>query len=127
MNKLEKNIIDRIYKMETNTTSLSMVMFLGLFLCTFFIVILFSQIFIDLFEELQTKNIFVIFTEGREVFLDQLNGFLAVVLQEIPYEITAVIVLSVVVIVVLMLIVIYNFRKMKNKISALIAYWGKKS
>jgi hypothetical protein len=127
MKVLEKKIISKIYRIETKKTILSFISTATLIVSLLFLLIFFYQIFVEIFNEQQTGDMFVIFTEGREVFISQFKDFFNVVLNEIPYEVTFVILFLFLFIIFIGLNIVKNSGKIKNKVQAIIHYWGKEN
>lgn len=127
MNGIEQRIINKVYKLEAKKMSFSFV-FTVIFLSgALFITVLFSQIFIEIFQEQRIGTVFVIFTEGWDVFVNQVNDLLHIIMNEIPYSVTLIIIFSFILFIIISLTIIRNFGKIRNKVNALIMYWGKKS
>ena len=123
MKTLEEKIIQKVYYLETRQT-LSQLFYRLTLMTGLTIAGIFLIIFtIRELTQLQTLDLLEIFFEDLGVIKENIWEVFGIILQEIPAAEILFAIISLVLSVILLSKFVYNFGKLKNRISSLIKFW----
>lgn len=122
---IEKRIIDKIYKYETQKTFTQL--FLEVIVTTALVTIILIPILtlIEIFTEQQTFALLHLFEEDKEVIGKYFWETLLTFYQETPKLILLMIFFGLICLLVLLIYIIHHFSYFRNKVVNIIKYWIK--
>lgn len=123
MKKLEKEIIEKVYKYETRKTIFEVVLRLVFILFLAFAGLIFGQILFQALTEQKTLDVFEIFTEDIQIIKEYWGDVIAVLYEETPKLTLFIFLILVALLLGALLTLILNFEKIINRIKSLIRYW----
>ncbi|MBI5127365.1 hypothetical protein HZA76_02820 [Candidatus Roizmanbacteria bacterium] len=125
--KLEKKIIDKVYRLEAKKTAgyVLLRLFLGLFFILF--VFFLSSALIDILNEQNSFDLLDFYRDDLEVikryFISNISDFY----RELPQPLTFILLASILVVLVLTGFLIKNFNKIKNRLISLYKFYINKT
>ena len=125
MKKLEKKIINKIYRMETKKTISQIfveafsVVFVGLSALFVF------SIIIDILNEQRSFDLYNFLTDDFEVIRHFFLRNTILFSEELPLALVCILVLLVVAFILLIYIIVKNFHKITNKLVSIYKFWFK--
>lgn len=121
--KLEKKILDKVYRFETKRTFVKLILKLILLAIAIVLGGYFLGILFDELVRQKTLDVFEIFKEDIEIIWEYFNDTVFIVYNEIPKITLLLAVIFSFSGLVLILTITKNFVKIRNKIRSLIKYW----
>ena len=123
MKKLEKKILDKVYRFETKKTASQIIgELVGLITVVFFGYIFISLFFDQVFQQ-GTFDLLENFFDDWEIVKKYLADTVFIIFEETPKELLLLILICLVILAVLIYIFTKNFVKIKNRLIALIKFW----
>lgn len=123
MKKLEKKILDKVYRFETKKTVGQIVgEIVGLATVIFFGYIFISLFFDQVFQQ-GTADLLENFFDDWEIVKKYLTDTVFIIFEETPKELLLLILICLVILAVLIYIFAKNFAKIKNRLKVLIKFW----
>lgn len=123
--KLEKNILDSIYKLERKKTIAWVIKYSVI--VTFLLLALFSfiDILFQIFKEQETLDVLSLFEQDIEIIRMYFFEIISTVFEETPADLFIAIIVVFTLIITAGFVVIKNFRKTLNKIKSMVNYYKK--
>ena len=123
MKKLEKKILDKVYRFETKKTVGQIVgELVGLVTVIFFGYIFISLFFDQVFQQ-GTFDLLGNFFDDWEIVKKYLADTIFIIFEETPKELLLLILVCLVILVILIYLFIKNFVKIRNRLIALVKFW----
>lgn len=125
MNKLDQNIIDKVYKFEIKRTLKKIIIFLVLFVVSLSIGIISYQFIYNSLSEKRTFDVLQIFQEDFEVIKIYFGDAVSTIFHDLPKRHFILFVLSLITFVVLIFVFLKTFKVLKRRLSAILKHWQK--
>lgn len=125
MKKLEKKIINRVYKLETERTVAKI--FIRATLITLFVtasLFIFSVI-MEILNEQSSFDLFDFSKDGLEMIKDYFFHNLFLFIQELPLSLVFILAGLLLILLLLAYLSVKNFKKLKNKVVSIYKFWTK--
>ncbi len=123
MKKIEKKIIEEVYRLETKRTFLQVIRRIFELLILVFLGYLFISILVEEWFRQQTLDLLLNFTEGIEVAGHYFFDNLMIVYQETPKTLQLLILFLLVLIGLFVRSIAKNKKIMQNKVRVLVKFW----
>jgi len=123
---LKNEIIRKVYKLETKKTFFYLISKLFFGLIFLFLIFIFASVIFDILIEQGSFDLFNFFGDWSfEVFSRYFIDNLIVFYQELPQPLFFILILVIFILLVLVFLVVKNFRKIKNRLTALYKFYKK--
>lgn len=122
-NRLERQIVNSVYKLETRNTSVHLFLQIIFAFWIFFGLFIVALVLIEYIQEQNTFNFIELIHEDWDVFIQNISGIREIIMYEIPSQIAWLFAGLCTVAVVLVVTFIKNFVSIRNKLLALVNYW----
>ncbi len=126
MNKLEKKIVQKVYKLEARRTILEIIIRILLIVLFGFLGGVFLFQLVNQYRIQQTFDLLEIFNEDIEIIKEFFADVIDTFYQETPKETFVLVLIFIILLFIALLTFTRNYGKIKNRMRALMKFWARK-
>lgn len=126
MKKLEKNILEKIYKIETKRTASYFISRFIILITLGFVSLIFTTVIIEILKEQSSFDLFDFLKDDWEMVRNYFFNNLLLFIQELPLPLVFILTGLLLILILLIYLSVRNFNKIKNKSVSIYKFWLKK-